>query len=173
MHKFSLKVLRRSSRKILDDVSLYGLEVPSQMISCFSLDNLGVDKFIHHYTNVSDETLRRLVSQSTLMLFPSRSEGFGLPLLESMASGTPVLCSDIPVLREVGLEMLPEYAIVEDLDDWVNKACSLLDEAIRQNELWQNRRNLCRLHAKNYSWAKTAEHCLNNYRRYFPENKVL
>ena len=64
-----------------------------------------------------------------------------------MASGTPVLCSDIPVLREVGLESA-EYAIVEDLDDWVNKACSLLDEAIQQNELWQNRRNLCRLHAK-------------------------
>ena len=138
----------------------------------FLARSLGVDKFIHHYTNVSDQTLRRLVSQSTLMLFPSRSEGFGLPLIESMASGTPVLCSDIPVLREVGLDSA-EYAIVEDLDDWVNKACSLLDEAIQQNDLWQNRRNLCRLHAKNYSWAKTAEHCLNTYRRYFPENKVL
>jgi glycosyltransferase involved in cell wall biosynthesis len=50
---------------------------------------------------VSDGDLRALYAGASLFGFPSRHEGFGLPVLEAMAQGTPVLCSDIPVLREV------------------------------------------------------------------------
>lgn len=50
---------------------------------------------------VSDEELLRLYNQAECLLFPSIYEGFGLPLLEAMACGCPVLVSDIPVFREV------------------------------------------------------------------------
>jgi alpha-1,3-rhamnosyl/mannosyltransferase len=51
---------------------------------------------------VSDEDLRALYRCAAVFAFPSLGEGFGLPVLEAMVAGTPVVASDIPVLREVG-----------------------------------------------------------------------
>ena len=48
------------------------------------------------------DRLLALYRGADLFAFPSLHEGFGLPVLEAMAQGTAVLCSDIPVLREVG-----------------------------------------------------------------------
>jgi glycosyltransferase involved in cell wall biosynthesis len=49
----------------------------------------------------SDEEIVRLFSGAKAFLFPSFAEGFGLPPLEAMAAGAPVVCSDLPVFREV------------------------------------------------------------------------
>jgi glycosyltransferase involved in cell wall biosynthesis len=49
----------------------------------------------------ADETVRCLMRHASAFLFPSFHEGFGLPPLEAMACGAPVVCSDIPVFREV------------------------------------------------------------------------
>lgn len=52
-------------------------------------------------TDPSDEDIAGLFAGAKAFLFPSFAEGFGLPPLEAMASGVPVVCSDIPVFREV------------------------------------------------------------------------
>jgi glycosyltransferase involved in cell wall biosynthesis len=48
-----------------------------------------------------DERVHELFAGAGVFVFPSRAEGFGLPPLEAMAAGVPVVCSDLPVLREV------------------------------------------------------------------------
>lgn len=50
---------------------------------------------------VDDAELRYLYAHARILIYPSRYEGFGRPILEAMLFGTPVLISDIPVLREV------------------------------------------------------------------------
>lgn len=51
------------------------------------------------YVDAAD--LRALYDGAALLVFPTRYEGFGLPVAEAMSTGTPVACSDLPVLREV------------------------------------------------------------------------
>jgi glycosyltransferase involved in cell wall biosynthesis len=57
---------------------------------------------VHVLGAVSPGTLAWAYTHATLLVFPSRYEGFGFPLLEAAAYGTPVLASDIPALRELG-----------------------------------------------------------------------
>ena len=60
-----------------------------------------VQSVVHYLGRVSDEELVRLYNQAACFIFPSLYEGFGLPPIEAMSCGCPVLVSDIPVLREV------------------------------------------------------------------------
>ena len=61
--------------------------------------------------------LRALVAGASAMLVPSLYEGFGLPLLEAMSQGVPVLAADIPPFREVGGSTL-DYIAPTDLAKW-------------------------------------------------------
>ena len=63
---------------------------------------------VHEIGYVDTSELPGLYRAAQLFVFPSLAEGFGLPLLEAMASGTPILCSDIPVFHEIGHD-LPNY----------------------------------------------------------------
>ena len=51
--------------------------------------------------HVSDDELAAILSGARALVFPSDDEGFGLPTVEALACGTPVVASDLPVLREV------------------------------------------------------------------------
>ncbi|WP_456845067.1 glycosyltransferase family 4 protein [Cellulomonas sp. P5_C6] len=63
--------------------------------------------------------VRGLVAGARALAMPSLYEGFGLPVLEALAAGTPVLCSDIPVLREVGGTHVRLVAPT-DVDAWAD-----------------------------------------------------
>jgi glycosyltransferase involved in cell wall biosynthesis len=60
----------------------------------------GIAGRVHLMGEVSDQTLRFMYAAATLFCFPSLDEGFGLPPLEAMALGTPVIVSNIPALVE-------------------------------------------------------------------------
>lgn len=63
--------------------------------------NLGIEPRVSFVTGLSEAQLLSLFHAATALLQPSLAEGFGLPALEAMACGCPVLASDIPPLREV------------------------------------------------------------------------
>jgi glycosyltransferase involved in cell wall biosynthesis len=77
---------------------------------------LGIDKHVHWIDSVSDGVLRACYSAAEATILPSRQEGFGLPVIESMACGTPVICADAASLPEVagGCALLFDPSSPED-----------------------------------------------------------
>jgi len=65
------------------------------------VDELGLEKDIVFSGYLPNDKLAEVYQKADLFLFPTLYEGFGLPVLEAFANGVPVICSDIPVLREI------------------------------------------------------------------------
>lgn len=63
-------------------------------------------KKLFMFNDLSDRELEHCYQQSRSLVFPSHVEGFGLPLVEAMQRGLPVMASDIPVFREIGGESM-------------------------------------------------------------------
>jgi glycogen synthase len=74
---------------------------------------------------ISEEEKLALLRASDVLPFPSRYEGFGLPLLEGMAAETPVISTDIPVVNEI-IEH-GNNGLLIPYDDSAALACTLLD----------------------------------------------
>ncbi len=70
---------------------------------------------------VDDDELAAIYTGAHALVFPSDDEGFGLPAVEALACGTPVVCSDLPVLREA-LAGSAVFCAVDDLDGLVAAA---------------------------------------------------
>jgi glycosyltransferase involved in cell wall biosynthesis len=66
----------------------------------------GLEMDVTRIQDVREEDMAALYSLADAFVFPSFIEGFGLPMLEAMAAGTPVVASDIPVVREVGSDAI-------------------------------------------------------------------
>jgi glycosyltransferase involved in cell wall biosynthesis len=77
---------------------------------------LGVTARVAFADYVPDADLEALWRMAACAAFPTRAEGFGMPVLEALARGVPVACSDLPVLREVGGE-LPRFFSPDDPQD--------------------------------------------------------
>ena len=126
-------------------------------------EDLGVHESITSLEDLSEEELIKVFADATLLLQPSEAEGFGLPVVEAMAAGTPVLASDLPVLREVG-GSAAEYARVADISEWAAKVVGILNEFREDSTKWNLRKKLCLAQARKFSWRKTAESFITIYR---------
>ncbi|HZI89348.1 MAG TPA: glycosyltransferase family 1 protein [Candidatus Polarisedimenticolia bacterium] len=119
----------------------------------------GVTSCIHFSGPLTrDEDLAHLYSGAALYVQPSLDEGFGLPPLEAMACGTPVLSSSAGALRET----LGDAAVLlppSEPEIWAETMTELLQNSVRREELI--RRGLAR--ARSYTWERTAELTMRAY----------
>ena len=67
------------------------------------------DDGVLHLGYLDDPTLVAILRRARALIFPSRYEGFGLPLVEAMALGCPVVASDLPTAREIGIGTLTRW----------------------------------------------------------------
>lgn len=86
---------------------------------------LEITPWVRFLAGTPDAEMPALYHAARLFLFPSQFEGFGIPLLEAMATGTPVLASDIPVFHEVGQEAL-QFAPPDEPKTWAAAMQQLL-----------------------------------------------
>ena len=111
---------------------------------------------------VDRATLAAVYRRAALTLLPSEREGFGLPLVESLASGTPMVATDIPVLRELGGDAV-SYCPLEDIVQWAIAILALLAERERLPERWRLRRAAGVARASNFSWSHYAARLVGTY----------
>ena len=123
-------------------------------------DELGVSDRVRFLGWVSDEDLETLYRTAACFVLPSLVEGFGLPVLEAMARGIPVACSDRPALPEVAGDAA---LLFDPLDQ------ATLTEAIRRllrdEELRARLVERGRARVRLFSWRRTAQKTLASYQR--------
>lgn len=121
---------------------------------------LGLQDRVRMTGFVADEDLPVLYSLCTAFVYPSRYEGFGLPLLEAMACGAPVLAANSSCLPEVGGQAAVYFAT-----DGVGELSSLLLRILTEDHFRfeLSRRGLAR--AAQFTWRATAEKTLAVYER--------
>ena len=102
-----------------------------------------------------DGTLRALYDRAAVLVCASFYEGFGLPLVEAMAAGTPIVCSDIPVFREVAADAAI-FVPPDDAAAWAVAVAEVLSDPGRTREL--KARGTARV--RDFSWHRTAERTL-------------
>jgi glycosyltransferase involved in cell wall biosynthesis len=112
---------------------------------------------------VDRATLGAVYRRATVALLPSEREGFGLPLVEALGCGTPVVASDIPVLREVGGDAA-EYCPVGDVAAWRDAILRVIDERITETGQWESRRRRAFERAADFSWSRYAAALVDVYR---------
>jgi glycosyltransferase involved in cell wall biosynthesis len=121
---------------------------------------LGLQHSIDVFPRIDTAQLASLYRRARVLIQPSASEGFGLPVAEAMACGTPVIASDIPALREVG-GRAAEYCPVGDIETWSARALALLSENSAHRDA---RRRTCIAQASQFSWSKYASRMADLYR---------
>lgn len=102
------------------------------------------------HDGATDGTYRDVLRGATALVSASRDEGFGIPLVEAMSMGTPVVVSDIPVFREVGGDAAT-YVAPDDVEGFV-RAIRALEEPRR----WDEHSTAARHRAAGYSWEASA-----------------
>lgn len=116
----------------------------------------GVEKEVKFLEFVSDEELQLLYQHALFFILPSLYEGFGLPVLEAMSNGCPVIVSSVSSLPEAGGKAAL-YVDPENAQDIAEKMESLvLDESLRKD---LRKKGL--EHVKKFSWEKAAKETLD------------
>ncbi len=129
---------------------------------------LGVADAVVTLPFLDRRVLASVYRRAALVLQPSEREGFGLPVAEALACGTPVVSSDIPALREAGGGGAI-YCRVGDLDAWTAAVGTLLRERQDGGNDWAARRNRALAHGRRFTLAAHALGMTNVYRDVLPD----
>jgi glycosyltransferase involved in cell wall biosynthesis len=104
---------------------------------------------------VEEKDLPYIFNKAEVFIFPSFYEGFGIPIIQAMACGVPVLSSDIEVLHEVAQEAALFFDHFNPTD-----LAKKMEKIINNQELKTNLINKGLLRSQNFSWKKCAEETL-------------
>ncbi|MCL5090384.1 MAG: glycosyltransferase family 4 protein [Patescibacteria group bacterium] len=126
------------------------------------IKEMGAEDLVNLVGFVPNEELGSLYQEAEAFVFPSLSEGFGLPGLEAMAQGTPVLASDIPVFREIYGEAA-EYFDPKDSEEMGRKIKEVIKDKGKKGETVKGLAQV-----KKYSWQKMASETLSVYNQLTP-----
>lgn len=120
-----------------------------------------VNKRVIFLNFVTDQELNALYNEALATLFPSRYEGFGFPILESFACGTPVMTCKNSSLKEIGKDL----AIYTKEDD-IEQMAAIMQELSTGSYKTKQLSAVYRTYAQTFSWKKTAHAYISFYEKY-------
>ena len=121
------------------------------------IEEKGLTNNITFLGHLSAEELRTLYKKCTLFIFPSTVETFGNPLVEAMACGAPIVCSNAAAMPEV----LGDAGSYFDPND-IESICAAVTEALDTKRFRDDMGEKARKRAKKFSWNKTKELTVKN-----------
>lgn len=127
---------------------------------------LGIEAHVHQTGYVSEDELVALYNRADVFAYPSIFEGFGLPVIEAMACGTPVLTSNTSSLPEVA----GDAALVVDPHD-VEAIAEGLRRLVSERRLREKLTSAGFLQARQFPWRRTAEETVSVYARALAERR--
>jgi glycosyltransferase involved in cell wall biosynthesis len=110
-----------------------------------------IEKNTHFLGYVKDTQLKKLFATSDIFVFPSKLEGFGQVIIEALASGTPVICSNIPPMAQI-VENAGHTSQINDSKDLSKEIITLLTNKDLYQKLKENTLQV----ASEYAWSNIA-----------------
>jgi glycosyltransferase involved in cell wall biosynthesis len=135
------------------------------------IKRLGLQEYVQWIGYVEEVHKPALYRLAEVFVYPSVYEGFGLPVLESMASGTPVIASEIPPMVELvgdGAFLVPPAPLDGNADKFqlaTRKMGGALIALLGQPSLYDSMVNQGLAQATRYTWRKTAQATVDVYRQ--------
>jgi glycosyltransferase involved in cell wall biosynthesis len=118
-------------------------------------------------TSVNETELPNVYSNAIGLIYPSRYEGFGLPLVEAMASATPILASKTPINTEIAANCASFFPTGDQF-----RLAELMLQLVSDPPSFQDKIRLGELRSKDFTWGKCAEITAMEYRRIIEKEKV-
>ncbi len=131
------------------------------------VENLGIQDRVRFLKVALKEDLVYIYNAATVFILPSLYEGFGIPVLEAMACGTPVITSNVFSLPEVA----GNSALLIDPYD-VESMTDAIDRVLGSSSLQQRMREKGLKWVKEFSWSKAARETIKVYREAYNEKKI-
>ncbi len=127
-------------------------------------EELNIQDAIVQLGSITREMLGAAYRRADLLVHTAEAEGFGLPLIESMACGCRVVASDIAVLREIsGPGAI--YCSLDDIQGWRATVVRMLRDRVERCGAFEHDRKQALAHAARFSWTETARRTADIYQQ--------
>jgi glycosyltransferase involved in cell wall biosynthesis len=144
--------------KMRDEIKLIAVGKPLDYEEETYITGKGINKRVEVISSISDDELAGLYSASEAVVHPSLYEGFGFPIVETLATGSKLVASDIPTTREIAGD-IPIYFDQNDSTSLIEALNIAVEKQLTEKETSDIRQ-----HAFQYNWDNTARETIKVYK---------